>query len=148
MSLNVIGLLKCAMRGTSFGERGKSVSVEPEAGEIVLFFRSDSPDFRSCVGLTSVEKACDIMVFYYKSPKMVICFVELKGSEIEKAHEQIRETHRAFLNASGSGNTQGVEWKGLVITDSGSSARNRPKSNGEIKIVETKHGNIGDILRK
>ncbi|MCX6380538.1 MAG: hypothetical protein NT023_13865 [Armatimonadetes bacterium] len=82
MALDTLGLLKCAVQGTSVSEQGKSVSVKPIPGETVLFFRSDTPEFRACTRLEQNAAACDVMIFYYKSPKAVICFVELKGSEI------------------------------------------------------------------
>jgi hypothetical protein len=87
----------CLLPGkTCFSEQGKSVSVIPQSGETVLFFSIDNPncELRQLIGLDRAGEAiCDLLVFYAIGDKRTICFVELKGKDLEKAVEQVVNTH-------------------------------------------------------
>lgn len=75
---------------TKCSERGTSASIKKQPGETVLVFRTDSHEMRQAFGL---EKACDRLFFYMKeqsAPKLV--FVELKGTDVKRAAEQLEET--------------------------------------------------------
>lgn len=77
-------------RTTSCAERGTSASIQKQPGETVLVFRTDSDAMRRAFGL---QKACDRLFFYMKEqspPKLV--FVELKGTDVKRAAEQLEET--------------------------------------------------------
>lgn len=41
-------------------------------------------------------KICDLIVFYAKDNEKIICFVELKGSNIKTAKEQVINTYTHF----------------------------------------------------
>lgn len=88
--LNVL-LWECLEpRVTSCAERGTNASIQKQPGETVLVFRTDSDAMRRAFGL---QKACDRLFFYMKeqsSPKLV--FVELKGTDVKRAAEQLEET--------------------------------------------------------
>ena len=88
--LNVL-LWDCLERRvTSCSERGTSASIQKQPGETVLVFRTDNDEMRRAFGL---EKACDRLFFYMKEqsdPRLI--FVELKGTDVKRAAEQLKET--------------------------------------------------------
>lgn len=145
MVLDIIALLKCAVQGTSSKEQGKSVSVKPTQGETVLLFRSDSAEFRQCIGALQDSIACDIMVFYHSSQKTVICFVELKGRDVADGYEQLETTYKQFRQVLGD-TAKNIVWCGVVRTSS--SPPKPPKKRYELHIQTSGNSDIGDILRK
>lgn len=95
-------LLTSLIHGTSFSEGRCQVRLCLEPGETVLFFVVDdqsNPDctLRQDFGVTG--SICDLVVFYVRGHNKVICLVELKGSDIERAIEQVTSTRR-FLQES------------------------------------------------
>lgn len=83
--------LSCANR-TSFGERGKSVSVRPQVGERVTFYCVDGQAFRKYFGC---QKSCDLVIHREPDPDNgfeVIAYVEIKGRDAESAVKQLTET--------------------------------------------------------
>jgi hypothetical protein len=77
-------------RTTSCSERGTSASIQKQPGETILVFRTDSEAMRRAFGL---QKACDRLFFYMKEqsrPNLI--FVELKGTDVKRAAEQLKET--------------------------------------------------------
>jgi len=145
MPLDVIALLKCAVRGTSSHEQGKSVSVKPTQGETVLLFRSDSAEFRRCTNVSAESRACDFMVFYHSPQKTVICFVELKGRDVADGYEQLETTYKQFRQVLGD-TDKNIVWRGVVRTSS--SPPKPPKKRYELHIQTSGNSDIGDILRK
>jgi len=105
MPFNTLLLSGCLLPGkTSHKEDGVEIRVEPTTGETVLFFSIDSEKNPNCklrqlLGLDQAGmKSCDLIVFYATDSKKIICFVELKGSKIDVAKEQVINTYNYFKN--------------------------------------------------
>lgn len=83
----------CLIRGTASDEKGKSVRIQANEDETVLLFRTDTDAARQYLG---ISKASDLLYFYMRNqqtPKLV--FVELKGSDLKKAADQLSVTIKA-----------------------------------------------------
>lgn len=100
MPFNTLLLSCCLLPGkTSYKEDGVEVSLQPASGETVLFFHIDEKSnpnckFRQLLGLDREGmKICDLIVFYAKESERIICFVELKGKDINTAKEQVINTY-------------------------------------------------------
>jgi hypothetical protein len=72
------------------------VSMTQEAGEKVLFFRMDQKPVRDSLGINKDDKICDGLVFYCRGNEKTCCFVELKGSKVNTAIEQVTHTFGRF----------------------------------------------------
>ena len=107
-------------RITSCAERGTSASIQKQPGETVLVFRTDSPEMRRAFGL---QKACDRLFFFMKeqsAPKLV--FVELKGTDVKRAAEQLEETIikvRGVLGAISSAFARNDNLHAVVVSQGG-----------------------------
>jgi hypothetical protein len=89
-------LQTCLINGaTRVRESGLTVSTEKLPGETILFFRTDSGEGRKnlCM-LQDNLKVCDYLVYYAKAEheKEIICFLELKGKNVEEAVRQVINT--------------------------------------------------------
>ena len=98
-------LSSCLLPGqTSFTENKASVKVERLPDETILFFNIDEQSNPGCKlrqflwGTEKGQKMCDLIVFYAKDSKRVICFVELKDniSDLGHATEQVINTYNTF----------------------------------------------------
>lgn len=103
MPFNTLLLSGCLLPGkTSYREDGVEIRVQPTTGETVLFFSIDPEKNPNCklrqlLGLNKEGmKSCDLIVFYATDSKNIICFVELKGSKIDVAKEQVINTYKYF----------------------------------------------------
>ncbi|MFM2063157.1 MAG: hypothetical protein RLZZ507_2827 [Cyanobacteriota bacterium] len=103
MLFNHLLLSGCLLPGkTSHKEDGVEVTLQPASGETVLFFHIDEKSnpnckFRKLLGLDQEGmKICDLIVFYAKENERIICFVELKGKDINTAKEQVINTYTYF----------------------------------------------------
>lgn len=94
----------CLLPGkTSFTEEGVSINIKPESGETILFFSIDdqrNPNcrFRQLLGMNQEEmRICDLLIFYAKEDRRIVCFVELKRSgKLGDAVEQVINTSKYF----------------------------------------------------
>lgn len=92
-----VTLAGCFVSGTSVTESGLTVSTDRLSGEIILFFKTDSPEGRLSLGITGENlKACDCLVLYAKENNRaeIACFLELKGKKLEVAVKQVINTFR------------------------------------------------------
>jgi hypothetical protein len=91
-------LTRCLMPKNSFTENKVRVSVKSGQDERVLFFRTDegpeSP-FRRDMGHDG--KLCDLVVFFARGSRNVLCLVELKRGDLGDAIEQILTTRDVFV---------------------------------------------------
>ncbi|MDQ2886388.1 MAG: hypothetical protein M3Y39_09900 [Chloroflexota bacterium] len=91
-------LQSCLTPGTKAHESGLTVSIEPEKDEEIYFFHIDCQEGNRCLGMNTLEKEkCnDYLVFYTreKSVNEVFCFLELKGKDIQRAKQQVLNTHK------------------------------------------------------
>ncbi len=88
----------CLLPGrTSFKESQASVEISPQPGETILFFCIDeqSKGDSGCSGCglrkdlwdtQQGEPTCDLLVFYAKADRRVLCFVELKDNRSDTGH--------------------------------------------------------------
>ncbi|MFN5240496.1 MAG: hypothetical protein ACK5WC_06860 [Aphanizomenon sp.] len=87
---------------TSHTEDGVEVSLKRESGETVLFFHIDDQSNPNCklrqiLGLDQEGMPmCDLIVFYARETERIICFVELKGGDLDKAKKQVINTYEKF----------------------------------------------------
>lgn len=92
-------LLTCLSPKRSFSEAGGHIHFNQKADEIVLLFIIDqqsNPISTAYQDLIKNGPVCDLIVYYIKDHKKVICFIELKGSNIQRAVEQIENTFIKF----------------------------------------------------
>jgi hypothetical protein len=107
MSFNNLLLSGCLLPGqNSYQEKGVKIRVEAEIGETILLFCIDEKSNPSCklrqqLGLNrDGMNICDLIVFYAKDNKRIVCFVELKGgSDLKKAKEQVINTCKYFKDS-------------------------------------------------
>jgi hypothetical protein len=132
MSLHTL-LIECLQEDTSRREKGKSVRLARAAGETVLMFHTDTIEFRKGFGLSEKARVSDVLFFYMRDrARPVWLFVELKGTDLKHACDQLRTTITAVrqrLRAIlGQDLPRDVECKAFVVF-SGS----LPKEQGDLK---------------
>jgi hypothetical protein len=155
----------CRKHGTSTNrEHGLKVSTETFEGETIIFFHTDCIEGRECLRITNPGyKVCDYLIYYSKEEKQneIVCFLELKGTNLEDAKKQVTETYRylkMLLSAEfRSGEPQSLIWRICICLHSHAPSTN-PHMRDELirnygkKNVEIKHGisqhNIGPLLRR
>ncbi|MBZ8179733.1 hypothetical protein [Oscillatoria salina] len=104
MCFDILMLSGCLLPGkTSFKEEGVSINIQPESGETILFFSIDDQvntqcKLRQLLGMNKEKtRICDLLVFYAKEDRRIICFVELKRSgKLGDAVEQVINTSKYF----------------------------------------------------
>ena len=158
-----VTLAGCFVRGTSVTESGLTVSTDRLSGEIILFFKTDSPEGRQSLGITGENlKACDCLVLYAKENDRaeIACFLELKGKKLEVAVKQVINTFRhAKMRIEREVEKEQhpyITWK-VCICMQGQAPRNEQKSRDELENifgphVRIKHGvkhykELGSFLR-
>jgi hypothetical protein len=79
-------------------ESGLTVSIERLKDEIVCFFQTDSSEARNILNMPDDDqKSCDYFIFYTKAKhdqKEIVCFLELKGKNFEKAVKQVCNAYK------------------------------------------------------
>jgi hypothetical protein len=106
--MSVFSLLQIWKPGTSVGEAGVTVSMTPTETETVLFLKMDCDEARAELGITRSAKdknkkmTCDYLVFYSRRStnpverRIVLCLLELKGSDTDHAVDQVIETRKTI----------------------------------------------------
>lgn len=89
-------LWKCVTSEKSHSENKVAVSVDHvDSGEVVLFFVTDTDDFRKAFSQAG-KASSDLLVFFKKKHAApLLLFVELKGSHADHAITQLEETIKA-----------------------------------------------------
>jgi hypothetical protein len=87
----------CLQSGTSVSESGLTISIKPSKDETIQFYCTDCDHARKKLCMVREERtSCDYVVLYARNmqsnEKELLCFLELKGSDIKHAAEQIRNT--------------------------------------------------------
>ena len=110
-------LLTCLHPGTSFGEVHNRVSVQQKSDEPILFFVTDDQS-NSVSTLRSDLKmggaVCDLVIFYAQGNKKTLCLVELKGSDLEQAVEQIINTYQHLKRTLKQPHRRLIGWKAYI----------------------------------
>ena len=158
-------LLTCLIPGTSVSEHGGRVSVEPQSGEVVLFFVVDdqtNPDSTLRQDLGIVGAICDCVVYYVKGDKKVLGLVELKGSNLDRALDQIMNTFQCLRQSLRACTLRRdcrpcflqIDWRAYVHIH-GSAPRNTKQASrlltqafGKAKFAITRERNLGSFLRQ
>ena len=128
---------------TSYTEPGTGwgVQVKPVSDETILFLRTDSDQLREYFATTrnwyNLKNAADLLVYCSRAGRMpILLFVELKGSDIHHAAEQLRQTVEAVRKALANPMRSGTDYRALILA-SGSA----PKNTKEIqKAFRDKYG--------
>jgi hypothetical protein len=160
----VTRLQDCREPGTSASEKGLKVSTETLAGETIIFFHADCNEGRQCLNITNQnKKVCDYIIYYTQEIKQseLVCFLELKGTNLEDAAKQVTETHahlKIILNMEiHSRHYSNFKWRICIcLHNHAPSVNQRIREDLKRKYgnenVEIKHGisrhNIGPLLRR
>lgn len=107
MSFNNLLLSGCLLPGkNTYEEKEVKIKVDADTDETILLFCVDEKSNPSCklrqkLGLDRAGmKICDLIIFYAKDNKRIICFVELKsGSDLKTAKEQVINTYTYFRDS-------------------------------------------------
>lgn len=97
MSLEIL-LKTCKILKTQLNENGKTVNIKPQRNETISFFAIDNEKKApSCTIRQSLHysgQICDLIVIMGSNdnPQKIVCLVELKGSNVLKAANQIECT--------------------------------------------------------
>ncbi len=159
----VANLQGCRKSGTSASERGLRVSTERLTGETIIFFHTDSDEGRECLRITSIDnKVCDYFIYYSMDGRRseIVCLLELKGTNLEDAEKQVRETHehlKLLFNALMYNDNQNLIWRVCICLHNhapnvNQRIRDRLKRDYGRGNVEIRHGvshhDIGPLLRR
>jgi hypothetical protein len=137
---------------TSWVENGTKISMSPENGEKILFFKLD--DGSNLIALKKALKVksdnstvCDLLVYYQKingsNSKKIMCFAEGKGTDIKHAVEQIQNTYRLFCDSLPNPVLRQVIWTAYIQGNSGSSLKNTKELKSELINSGIKKCDIG-----
>lgn len=95
----------CEKTSTSFRQAGRGVAAtRKNAQEFLKMFIIDPTDNAECniMHRLRIQNICDLLYYYrrrHNSGTIIFCFVELKGRNIIKASEQIKDTVDKFKTA-------------------------------------------------
>ncbi len=143
-------VLTCLYHKTSYSESGTRIRVEREADERIAFFDIDEKSnrystFRRDFGVEG--PMCDLIIFYSphdsRDCTKVLCFAELKGTDVKHALEQIRLTYRAVRDRVPPNYRGELRWKGYILMR-GSAPRNIKRYKAELNDLFERR-NSGDI---
>jgi hypothetical protein len=155
-------LLTCLYPGTSFSEKGNVVSLEPQSGEMVLFFSIDDQSNAACTLRQRLQlqgSICDLLVFRAafsgrQIESVTLCLTELKGREVDRALEQVESVYNALsCLPSFSRPSCRITWKAYVKVNVGSPIRYNQDIAGRLKrrglqVEVGRRADIGNFLRR
>jgi hypothetical protein len=122
-------LLNVLIHGTSYKERGtgKGVSMTRTPGDVILFFNTDN---NNCKVKQNTTNTCDLLIFVSNEriPTKILALVEIKGSDVDHAVEQIKQTYQYIhrqLNTCVNNYTRHfsagtVKWLGIILRSNSS----------------------------
>jgi hypothetical protein len=122
---------------TSYKEPGTGwgVQVQPASEETILFLLTDSDHLREYFATKrnwyNLKNAADLLVYCSRPARVpilparvpILLFVELKGSDIHHAAEQLRQTVEAVRNALGNPMRSKTDYRALILA-SGAAPKN------------------------
>jgi hypothetical protein len=91
---------ECIINGTSYSEKGKRFSLRPSPDEDVVLIKIDSKVNDPCQYFKEINPKCDLLCICTDKSLSFVFFVELKGSDVKHALEQIINTIKAFCSRS------------------------------------------------
>ncbi len=148
-------VLTCLYHKTSYDESGTRIRVKREADERIAFFDIDENSneystFRRDFGVEG--PICDLIIFYSphdsKDCTKVLCFAELKGTDVRRALDQIRSTYQAVKDKVPPNYRDEIRWKGYILMR-GSAPRDIKRYKAELNALFERRNsediNSGDI---
>ena len=157
-------LFNVLIHGTSYTEEGMHISINKgkiSGDSTILFFHID--DDSSIIKQNNPQDMiCDLFIYVSHknsgnnknnaNDKKLLILAELKGSDIEHAVEQIKQTHITLKNMFKSANlklNKNIEWIAIIVA-SGSSNKNTKDPKKElrklgIKLISPKTGRKGNV---
>jgi len=155
----------CRKKGTRVRESGLTVSTNKLPGETILFFCTDCDEGRKSLNMVGEGlKICDYLVFYMKESeyKEIVCFLELKGRNLEDAVRQVLSTRRRIVDLSyeeiDSKQHAHICWKACICLHGGAPRNMQSFADELVQVfgrgnIHIKHGVthyqlLGDFLRK
>lgn len=167
MILERLLFTSCLLPGkTKFRENKTSVEIHPEPGETILFFCIDNnskgdSNCKNCRIRSDLwknqegQRICDLLVFYAKDSRRVLCFVELKDnkSDLDGATEKVINTYKAFKPHLRLTNEYSVQ--AFLIAHHGSAPEQHRKNQNKLQkefrddnyIYDGKPAEFADFLR-
>jgi hypothetical protein len=149
----------CFKTGTSCSDSGVTVRIQPTRSEEVQVFHIDdssNPPCRLRTDLPIIGPICDCVFSYAKTraTSRILCLVELKGSNIEEAVDQILNTYEHVHSRLCREHQQRITFKAYIRLHGASPRDNRNQQ--ERLDRKFRRGNalirrnpdIGDFLRK
>lgn len=157
-------LQRCRENGTSVQESGIRVSTQLLTGEIIIVFHIDSDEGRKSLKMEDEGiRICDFIFYYTKENEVneVVCLLELKGTELLRASDQVKKTHQRLIaltnEAIHSKYHRNLTWR-ICICLRGQAPATSQRIRDELKElfgkhnVEIRHGvkhhDIGPLLRR
>jgi hypothetical protein len=109
----------CLDHGTSIEEHGIGLSIARRSSETILQFCTDSKAFRDQFYASGARQiSCDALFFYkYADKPPVLIFVELKGANLTKALDQLKETIGAVKPRIEHAVPASTKYLALVVSD-------------------------------
>lgn len=103
--------------------------IEKPKKNLLLFHSDGCHEFHNvflpCLKNEPSPKCCDGLVLYINTENtqcpLTICFVELKGKNVDDAVEQVLDTYepiRTYLKAAGISESK-IKWKAIIISSRG-----------------------------
>jgi hypothetical protein len=129
-------LFNVLIHGTSYEENGKKVKItksKNSGDSTILFFHID--DNNSIIKQNNPQdKICDLFIYVSHknkggdknnnfNDKKLLILAELKGSDIKRAVEQIKQTHTTLKNMFMKANlnlNKNIEWIAIIVASGGS----------------------------
>ncbi len=154
---------RCRHPGNAYRERGIVVRVTPRQGETWKWFAIDDQTNRPCA-LRAELHICgalsDLLVFYTPegSASTTICIVELKGSDITHAIEQVINTLQSLAPHFNANHAQPLRqqttWKAYICTRGSAPQFHSPQSRrllhafGHGNFAIQQNPDLGQFLRQ
>jgi hypothetical protein len=140
------------LNNTSWNESGTKISISPESGEKILFFKMDdgdnSNDLKKALNIKqSNQLICDLLIYYQKYDKSgikkIACLAEGKGKDIKHAVEQIENMYKAFSSSLPQSVFSQLVWAAYIQVNPGSSSKNTKEFRQELINIGIKKCDIG-----
>lgn len=136
--------IECLTGHTSFNESGIAVSCQPpERGEILLFYdiskqEKAQSNLRKALEMADDEAICDGIIYRRSGESEAYCFVELKGSDLAHAIEQVSNTYKRFQEFLRKNNylsySNKVSWRTHIQIGSIASQKNYNKYEKDLRV--------------
>jgi hypothetical protein len=143
-------LCKCLLTDqTSVREEGISARLVKQSGECVLAFRLDSAEFRKAFRIEN-DRVCDHLFFYKRSSEdpILLC-VELKGSALGRAADQIATVIRLLKKELAK---LSVHFRAVIVSNGRvprqfTETQKRFQREHQVKLWISRDGDLRRVLR-